>query len=346
MRRASPGNSASRSPALAVRTGGSVSLLLAALVLGGLQPAAGQTPGPVAADFRVEPTPHEPFRFIAYGDMRFTATSETDASQPGARQALVEQIAADAPVAIFLNGDTVWHGGVANDYAVMQAETAVWRERGIPVFPTLGNHEFSQCEEQQCLANWRSANPQLDGRRWYSVEVGRRLRAFALDTDTSLQDGSPQRAWLATELENLPTSVDFVFIYLHHPPVADPQIGPLANHNPRPNELALAAYLKGFAARSRVRVVVCAGHIHNYERRLQDGILYLVSGGGGAHPYPVIRDSGDAYQAPQFPNFHYLRFTLDGGGLRGEMFRVEDYDAPTPHTFAPMDSFEVRAKAR
>jgi hypothetical protein len=320
--------------------------LVAALAVGGLQPALGQASGSVVADFRVEPTPREPFRFVAYGDMRFTAISETDASHPNARQALVAQVAADAPVAIFLNGDTVWHGGVVDDYSVMRAETAVWRDRGIPVFPTLGNHEFSRCEEQQCLANWRSANPQLGERRWYSVEVGPRLRAFALDTDTSLLDGSPQRTWLTSELDSLPNTVDFVFIYLHHPPVADPQVGPLANHNPRPNELALAAYLKGLAARGRVRVVVCAGHIHNYERRLQDGILYLVSGGGGAHPYPVIRDSGDAYQAPQFPNFHYLRFTLDGDRLRGEMFRLEDYDAPSPRTFALMDAFEVRAKAR
>jgi hypothetical protein len=316
------------------------------MVICGIQPAAAQAPGPVAADFRVEPAPREPFRFIAYGDMRFTATSETDASQPNARQALVARVAADAPVAIFLNGDTVWHGGVANDYAVMQAETAIWRARGIPVFPTLGNHEFSQCDEQQCLANWRSANPQLEGRRWYSVELGPRLRAFALDTDTSLEDGSSQRTWLANELDYLPSSVDFVFIYLHHPPAADPQVGSLASHNPRPNELALAAYLKGFAARSRARVVVCAGHIHNYERRYQDGILYLVSGGGGAHPYPVIRDSGDAYQAPQFPNFHYLRFTLDADRLRGEMYRLDDYDAPAPHTFVLMDSFEVRVTAR
>jgi acid phosphatase type 7 len=342
MRRTSPENSASRSPA--IRAGRSACLSLAVLVIGGLQPAAGQAQGPVAADFRVTPAPREPFRFVAYGDMRFTATSETEASHPNARQALVAQVAADAPAAIFLNGDTVWHGGVVNDYSVMRAETAAWRDRGIPVFPTLGNHEFSQCEEQQCLANWQSAFPQLDGRRWYSVELGSRLRAIALDSDTSLEDGSPQRGWLASELDNLPSSIQFVFVYLHHPLVADLQDEPNTSHNPRPNELALNAYLRGFAARSRARLIVCSGHIHNYERHTQDGVLYLVSGGGGAHPVPVVRDSSDAFQSPLFPNFHYLRLTLDGERLRGEMYRLEDYDAPVPHKFILRDSFEVQAK--
>jgi acid phosphatase type 7 len=344
MRCATPEHSASRSAAISSRAGRSARLLVA-LLIGGLQAAAGQAPGPVAADFRVAPVPREPFRFVSYGDIRFTATSEIEASHPNARQALVARIAADSPAAIFINGDVVWHGGVVDDYAVMRTETAVWRDRGIPVFPTLGNHEFSQCEEQQCLANWNSANPQLDGRRWYSVEVGPRLRAIALDTDTDLQDGSPQRAWLANELDNLPNSVDFVLIYLHHPLVADLQDGSNASHNPRPNELALAAYLKVVAARSHARLLVCSGHIHNYERHVQDGVLYLVSGGGGARPVPVIRDSSDAFQSPLFPNFHYLRLTLDGKHLRGEMYRLEDYDAPLPHTFALRDSFEIQAKS-
>jgi len=317
-------------------------VFVAALAIGGLRPLSAQVPATVAADFRVDPAPNEPFRFVAYGDMRFTATSETDASHPNARQALVARVTADAPAAIFLNGDTVWHGGVLNDYAVMQAETQVWRDAHLPVFPALGNYEFSECAEKQCLANWTNAYPQVGGRRWYSVDVGSRLRAIALDTDTALEDGSPQRAWLAAELDHLPPTVDFVFIYLHHPLVADLQGGFSASHNPRSNELALAAYLKGFAARSHARLIVCSGHIHNYERHTQDGILYLVSGGGGAHPVPVARDEGDAFQNPLFPNFHYLRFTVDGQSLRGEMYRLEDYGSASPHTYALRDSFEIR----
>ena len=70
-------------------------------------------------------------------------------------------------------------------------------------------------------------------------------------------------------------------------------------------------------------------------------VAFVVSGGGGAHPYPVTRDGGDAYKDAAYPNFHYLRFTLEGKRLTGEMFRLEDYDSSTPHTFVLRDSFEV-----
>jgi hypothetical protein len=37
----------------------------------------------------------------------------------------------------------------------------------------------------------------------------------------------------------VPRSVDFVFIFLHHPPVADLQTDANTSHNPRPNERSL-----------------------------------------------------------------------------------------------------------
>ena len=137
-----------------------------------------------------------------------------------------------------------------------------------------------------------------------------------------------------------------MLVYLHHPPVADVQGEPDTSHNPRPNERALAARLEEAAAAGRVRFLVCAGHIHNYERREEGGVVYLVSGGGGAHPVNVVRDAADRYQGPGFPNFHYLRFTLEGGVLRGEMLRLEDYDAPAPGEWRVRDAFELRAAPR
>jgi acid phosphatase type 7 len=305
----------------------------------------GASGGPPAT-FRVEAPARAPLNFIAYGDMRFTAATERVASAPGARQALVARIAAEAPAAVFLTGDIPWHGGTVADYQVYREETAAWRERGLAVYPALGNHEFAQCAEAECLENWWNAFPALRGRRWYSIAVGQHVLAVALDSDASLEPGGTQRAWLEAQLGSLPRAVDFVFVYLHHPPAADPQVGVRADHNPRPNELALAAYLRGIAARSRARFIVCAGHIHNYERREQGGIVYLVSGGGGARAIEVDRDAGDLYRGPGFPNFHYLRFTLDGDVLRGEMLRLEDFDAALPASFVRRDAFELRAAPR
>jgi len=318
---------------------------LAALVLAlSLAACAGPSTRTPKGFYRVEV--HAPLTFIAYGDMRFTAPSETQASIAPARRALVARIAAEAPAALFLNGDVPWHGGTVADYDVFRQETSAWREARIPVYPALGNHEFYQCAEAECLENWWAAFPSLRTRRWYAVAVGPRLTAIALDSDASLEDGSAQRAWLDETLARQPRSTDFVLVYLHHPPVADVQRSGDTSHNPRPNERALAARLEAAAAAGRVRFIVCAGHIHNYERREQGGVTYLVSGGGGARPYEVVREAEDRYSGPSFPNFHYLRFTLEGDVLRGEMVRLEDYDAPAPVNFVVRDRFEVRAAPR
>ena len=70
-------------------------------------------------------------------------------------------------------------------------------------------------------------------------------------------------------------------------------------------------------------------------------IVYLVSGGGGADPRPIVRLPADLYQDPGFPNYHYVRFVLDGETMTGTMVRVADPDAATP-VWQEKDHFEVR----
>jgi hypothetical protein len=285
---------------------------------------------------------HEPLTVVAYGDMRFTDPANHDATNPPARQALVARIALEKPDAVLLNGDVPWHGGDRGDYSVYQTETAAWRTNHLRVYPALGNHEFSRCEVPQCLENWWNAFPELRGRRWYSVAMGRQVYAIALDSDASLLPGSDQRQWLEAQIASLSPRVRFVLISMHHPPVADIQKNLYVDHNPRPNEISLADFLKGAAVTSKARFLVSAGHIHNYERLAQDDVVYLVSGGGGAHPYPVERTPADLYRDNEFPNFHYVKLTLAGDTLRGGMYRL-DPDAATP-TWQEKDSFQIHAK--
>jgi acid phosphatase type 7 len=282
----------------------------------------------------------EPLILVAYGDMRFTETSETVASSPTARRALVAKIAAENPAAIFINGDLPYHG-VAADYEVFRAETRVWRDKHLRVYAALGNHELSACFISSCLERWWNAFPELQGQRWYSVAVGSRLVGIALDSDAPLSSGSAQRTWLESQITALDPAVRVVLIVMHHPPVADVQTVKLVDHNPRPNEQSLAAYLKTAAAHSAARFVVSAGHIHNYERLSQDGVTYLVSGGGGATPYEVDRTAADLYQDTDFPNYHYVRFELRGTTFSGQMIRLQDYAAATPSHWLPKDRFEI-----
>jgi calcineurin-like phosphoesterase family protein len=298
-------------------------------------------PARAAATFSVpDSSLPNPLVFISYGDTRFTPTSETVASSPAARQALIAKIAAESPAAVFINGDLPWHG-VAEDYEVYRTETRIWRDGHLRIYPALGNHEFSACIESSCLDRWWETFPELRGRRWYSVALGAKLVAIALDSDAPLSPGSEQRSWLENQVASLDPKVRAVLIVMHHPPAADVQTVNAVDHNPRPNELSLAAYLQKAAAHSAARFVVSAAHIHNYERLAQDGVTYLVSGGGGAKPSVVDRSPGDLYRDSDFPNYHYVRFELHTDALIGEMIRLEDYDAPKPAQWKLKDRFEI-----
>lgn len=281
-----------------------------------------------------------PLVLVAYGDTRFTDPAEIEATRPAARRALVARIANEAPAAIFVNGDLTWHG-VPADYAEYRDETAVWRDKHLRVYPALGNHEFSGCEQPTCLMLWWSQFPELQGLRWYSVAIGSRVLAVTLDSNASLLAGSEQRVWLENQMAALDPGVRLVLVILHHPPLADVQTVKMVDHNPRPNELALADYLDVIAARSKARFVVSAGHIHNYERLERTGVVYLVSGGGGARPYEVDRTPADLYQAADFPNFHYVRFELREAAVVGEMIRLRDGAAPAPGKWEVRDRFEL-----
>ena len=278
---------------------------------------------------------------IAYGDMRFTDPSETKATNPKVRRWLVDKVALEKPTAIVISGDVPYVGERAEDYAQFHAETAAWRMANIPVFPALGNHEL-RGDVMKCLENWWTEFPQLRDKRWYMSEIGAKVVVLSLDSESPLTLGSEQIKWVEQQLVNLKKPVRFVIFNLHHPPVADIETGDGVSHNPRPNEIALADYLKTAPQSKRVRFIVNAGHIHNYERFFRDGTVYLVSGGGGAAPVPVSRIDSDLYQGTEYPNYHYLKFVLRGKRLNIEMIRVANPEADRPK-WEVKDRFQISA---
>ena len=292
-------------------------------------------PGP---SFRV-PSSELPkhWRLIAYGDMRFNDPSNEEVTNPKVRRWLVDRIASEHPDAVLLSGDVPYNGSVQNDYHVYQQETTVWRDAKLRVYPAMGNHELHGDEVRE-PNNWWNAFPELKGRRWYSVAFGNAY-LLSLDSNLPLTADSSQQVWLLDQLAHLPPETRFVFVSLHHPPVAD-SIEGSHSHDVRPNERVLVDLLEKRAATSKAKIVVIAGHIHNYQRFFQNGVVYLVSGGGGAKPYPISRTPADLYQDKSFPNYHYLRFDFDGERLNVTMYRVQDPLASGP-SWEIKDSFQI-----
>lgn len=283
---------------------------------------------------------------IAYGDTRFTNPEQTEATNPKVRQWLVDRIASEKPDALLMSGDLPWHGANPKDYAVFHEETKSWRDAHLRVYPVLGNHELYSHEiienTAEGLANWWAEFPMLHGLRWYSVQLGSRLYALNLDTNSTLRAGSPQMTWIDDQIASLPSSVRFLFVNMHRPPVSDYQRFGDPMHNPRGNEIRLGRYLERVAGkRPALRIVVIAGHIHNYERFFIGNVTFLVSGGGGAAPRLIHRGPNDLYQDKEFPNYNYVKFVVNGDELDGSMYRVADPEASTP-IFQEKDHFIVK----
>jgi len=262
-----------------------------------------------------------PFRFVAYGDTRFHNPKDTDAANPPVRVALVKAIADVNPAFICFTGDIVYNGYDAGDWKVWDSETSVWRDKKIPVYPALGNHDLHG-REKTALGNYFQRFPDLKDSRYYSV---RAANTEILVLDSSLEEAAgPQGQWLNDKLDHIPPDVDFVFVMSHHPPYTSSSDMKMfsGGHSARKPEKALARMLEDRQAHARYRFVMFSGHVHNYERHQHGGVTYFVSGGGAAHAYPIERAPDDPFQSKEI-NYHYLLVEVDHRQLKVTMNRIE-----------------------
>jgi hypothetical protein len=292
-------------------------ILLAGVACSDSRSKAASRTSPVELQLQVS----VPFHFVVYGDSRFHDPKDTEASNPLVRQALVQAIAQTSPAFISFGGDIVYNGYDKDDWKVFDTETAIWREKRIPVYPALGNHDLHG-DEQVALGNYFERFPDLKSSIYYSVRAANTLM---LVLDSALDETSgPQGQWLTQKLDHLPGEVDFVLIILHHPPYTsssdDKKFG--GGHSARSQEQALAKMLEARQQNLRARIVVFSGHVHNYERHEHGGVTYFVTGGAGAHAYPIERGKDDPFQSKEV-NYHYLQLEDDQGKLKITMNRLD-----------------------
>ena len=281
--------------------------------------------------------------FVLWGDMRFTDPADCDASDPDARQAIVQEMARVDPHPDFavVTGDVVYHGHSSQDWDVFEKQTKPLRDAKVRIFPVLGNHDVDggsgRPEFFKHFADLKGYS-QLEKEAWYSITYGNSL-FLMLDSQSDYQAESPQGTWLRSMLKGVPDDLDFLFIVLHHPVVTRASEGVhrvnvckgqkkalVAPHGVEENERMLKLVLEDFSqSHPLARLVVLSGHNHNYERYDDKRITYIVSGGGGATPYPVKRDPRDAYH-DNGPTYHFCKISFDDQGLVFDMFKLNSED--------------------
>ena len=316
--------------------------LTAVLLAAGL-PLRAESPQHAATLTFSQFKPGQPLHMVAYGDMRFTNPSRTTGTNPRVRKWLAARVAQEHPSVILLTGDMPYFGSRTADWNVYASETAPWHSIHALVLPTIGNHETYGGPEKG-IANYMHAYPQIRGHRYYSALLGP-VEVISLDGTSMITKNSEQVVWFADQLDRVSSQVEFVLILFHYPLMADWQSQVFARI-PDKASVTIRDVLEAHLPVLRAKVVVFSGHIHNYERFERKGVTYIVSGGGGAEPYPILfRGSEDLYQDKAFPVYHYLTVDVANHQLHAVMWKVRDPDAPNLSVEAK-DQFFIAAQPR
>lgn len=247
----------------------------------------------VARDgFRTAPEPGSarPVRFVAFGDSGNGSADQI---------AVLEQVGA-VPFDFMLHlGDIGYESGKRAELEAYFFRIYADLLASFPVFPASGNHEYST----EDAAPFREAfvlpeNGAPAGiERWYSYDWGD-VHMVALDSE---RVGAPQADWLDADLtaNHLPWTI----VYFHRPPFSSGSHGGDAN---------VQRILVPLFVKHRVPLVLTA-HDHDYERtKPQDGVTYIVSGGGGRGTRPVGQSSFTAFSEDVC---HFLAITVEGDHL-------------------------------
>ena len=229
------------------------------------------------------------FTFVAFGDSR-------DASP--AAYAVHEQMRLWDFDLVVHTGDIVLLGAYA-EFEVQYFD--VYREtiKSIPLFPALGNHDVGNAYRDIYYLPqnaWRAADKEL----YYSFDWGN-AHFVSLDTNSSLGQTTPwdpddqdMQEWLINDLAN--TDKFWKFVFLHHP-----------YYTSSGREGHGLVYYRLLPVFEDYEVdVVFTGHDHDYERTIpilddspstieDGGVVYIVTGGGGAPLYEVYGDWFTAY---------------------------------------------------
>ncbi len=286
-----------------------------------------------------------PFQFSALADTRFSDSERSpEASFPHIRQALLRRIAEEKHDFVVIAGDIVHKGASEYDWRNFDLERKIVGGAGVRIFPALGNHDVEGGPVEVALGNYFARFPELGGRRWYSVRYGPVL-LLMLDSMSRMDVGTPQGDWLRTRLDQVPADADYLVLVLHHPSYTrstERFLGYFGGgHKARLQEQRLARLLEERSKTLRAHVIQVAGHVHNYERYLVNGVNYVVTGGGGSPAHLVDRHPQDFYNQ-EGATFQLCRFTVDRDQLKFEMLRVQVLEDRT--LWSVQDSFVLKPK--
>ncbi|MFP3953775.1 MAG: metallophosphoesterase [Candidatus Acetothermia bacterium] len=183
-----------------------------------------------------------------------------------------------------------------------------------PLLPVLGNHEKNHDSYYDAFVLPEGGGDY--GKEWYSFTYGD-ARFIFLDSNAGqigLGDFLKQTNWLKDQLER--NEKPFTVVVFHHPI--------FSSKYPEGADVGLKDSWHRIFKEGGVDLVF-SGHIHSYERSVEDGITYIVTGGGGA-PTGNLESRFDFSRVAISHTLHYIRVNLDGGQATVQAVKVADLE--------------------
>lgn len=218
-------------------------------------------------------------------------------------------------------GDNAYSSGTEQEFQDRLFKPMAALLRQVPLFPSLGNHEYVTNQGQPYLDNlYLPANNPAGTERYYSFDWGP-VHFVALDSNCAIGLASPdrctlaaQKSWVAQDLAA--TRQPWKVVFFHHPSWSSGEHG---------SQLAMRREFGPLFEQYGVDLAL-TGHDHNYERSKPmkgegvapsgtRGIVYVVVGSGGAtlRSFPSSQPSWTAYR--NNTDVGYLEATVNGGTL-------------------------------
>ncbi len=238
------------------------------------------------------------FSFVVVGDNR---------SGDDTYKKIVSMIVERKPDFVVNTGDMIATPGSKRDWAKFWEMS---KPITVPYFLTVGNHDA----HPKVPLSEKTYKQEVDlpgNELYYSFLAGNSL-FIVLDSyldDQEKKITGEQYAWLEGVLSRSQQKHKFVF--LHHPLYTDEGKGHHA-HDSIDRYPDGRDRLEALFAKFKVNAVF-AGHEHYYERRSTDGIIHIITGGGGA---PI-------YDKEEYGGFnHFVQVTVDGDKVNGEVVDI------------------------
>jgi hypothetical protein len=287
-------------------------------------PAPGPGPGPAPGP---SPPPSGAPRLVATGDVACAPGSATTPTRcrHGQTAALARSLGPNAIAAV---GDLQYETGSLSAFQSSFGPT--WGAAVGPLLrPVPGNHEYQADRSAGGYFGYFGSRAGDPAKGYYSYDLGT-WHVIAVNTNSRCSDvpcgaGSPQEAWLRSELASHTRSCTLV--YWHHPRFSS---GAVSGSDSQMNALWVAAYQGGAD-------VVINGHEHIYERfapldatgqvNTRTGLREFIAGTGGKDLHPLattpkpgsevrINDAFGVLELTLRPTAYDWRYVVEGGAVR------------------------------